>query len=118
MLYGDDDTFWFIDNALVYLSQLDPDMPYLLSDNIWMKERNSGMWTQILRGFECIVSADIAHASNGLGSEASITASSLTACLHQHATIVLTVPIHNLSIQSDSCCVQRITKTSGIRVLM
>ena len=43
ILYGDDDTFWFIDNALVYLSQLDPDMPYLLSDNIWMKERNSGM---------------------------------------------------------------------------
>lgn len=43
ILYGDDDTFWFIDNALVYLSQLDPDMPYLLSDNIWMKERNSGV---------------------------------------------------------------------------
>ncbi len=42
ILYGDDDTFWFIDNALIYLSQLDPDMPYLLSDNIWMKERNSG----------------------------------------------------------------------------
>ena len=43
ILYSDDDTFWFIDNALVYLSQLDPDMPYLLSDNIWMKERNSGV---------------------------------------------------------------------------
>ncbi len=42
ILYGDDDTFWFIDNALVYLNQLDPDMPYLLSDNIWMKERTSG----------------------------------------------------------------------------
>ena len=42
ILYGDDDTFWFIDNALVYLSQLDPDMPYLLSDNIWLKERTSG----------------------------------------------------------------------------
>ncbi|KAA6420808.1 MAG: hypothetical protein FRX49_09197, partial [Trebouxia sp. A1-2] len=41
ILYGDDDTFWFIDNALVYLNQLDPDMPYLLSDNIWMKERTS-----------------------------------------------------------------------------
>ena len=42
ILYGDDDTFWFIDNVLIYLNQLDPDMPYLLSDNMWMKERNSG----------------------------------------------------------------------------
>ena len=45
ILYGDDDTFWFIDNVLAYLDQLDPDMPYLLSDNIWMKERTSGMGT-------------------------------------------------------------------------
>lgn len=43
ILYGDDDTFWFIDNVLAYLDQLDPDMPYLLSDNIWMKERTSGI---------------------------------------------------------------------------
>lgn len=43
ILYGDDDTFWFIDNVLAYLDQLDPDMPYLLSDNIWMKERTSGV---------------------------------------------------------------------------
>lgn len=42
ILYGDDDTFWFIDNVLIHLDQLDPDMPYLLSDNIWMKERASG----------------------------------------------------------------------------
>ncbi|KAL3136186.1 hypothetical protein ABBQ32_007200 [Trebouxia sp. C0010 RCD-2024] len=43
ILYGDDDTFWFIDNVLIHLDQLDPDMPYLLSDNIWMKERASDM---------------------------------------------------------------------------
>ena len=42
ILYGDDDTFWFIDNVLTHLDQLDPNMPYLLSDNIWMKERGSG----------------------------------------------------------------------------
>lgn len=42
ILYGDDDTFWFIDNVLTHLDQLDPDMPYLLSDNLWMKERASG----------------------------------------------------------------------------
>ena len=65
ILYGDDDTFWFIDNALVYLNQLDPDMPYLLSDNIWMKERTSGrtkhcsmpsgcMWT--VSGEACMLS--------------------------------------------------------------
>lgn len=42
ILYGDDDTYWFIDNVLRYLDQLDPNMPYLLSDNIWTKERTSG----------------------------------------------------------------------------
>ena len=54
ILYGDDDTFWFIDNVLTYLDQLDPDMPYLLSDNIWMKERTSGIG-------DCAVSAATLH---------------------------------------------------------
>lgn len=67
ILYGDDDTFWFIDNALVYLNQLDPDMPYLLSDNIWMKERTSGRphlrWTvhcSVPSGCMCMSSGGLA----------------------------------------------------------
>ena len=56
ILYGDDDTFWFIDNVLAYLDQLDPDMPYLLSDNIWLKERTSGMCNGRYHG-SCVITS-------------------------------------------------------------
>ena len=35
MLFGDDDTAFYIDNALRMLSTLDHNMPYVLSDHNW-----------------------------------------------------------------------------------
>lgn len=35
ILFGDDDTAFYIDNALRMLSTLDHNMPYVLSDHIW-----------------------------------------------------------------------------------
>jgi hypothetical protein len=31
LLYGDDDTVWFMDGVLKFLEDLDPDMPYFIS---------------------------------------------------------------------------------------
>lgn len=39
MLYGDDDTVFFIDNALEMLEGLDHNMPYFLTDNIWFPDQ-------------------------------------------------------------------------------
>ena len=39
MLYGDDDTVFFIDNALDMLEGLDHNMPYFLTDNIWFPDQ-------------------------------------------------------------------------------
>ena len=38
VLYGDDDTVFFIDGALDALQNLDYNMPYLLSDDVWFVE--------------------------------------------------------------------------------
>lgn len=38
ILYGDDDTVFFIDGALDMLEDLDYNMPYLLSDDVWFVE--------------------------------------------------------------------------------
>lgn len=38
VLYGDDDTVFFIDGALKMLENLDHNMPYLLSDDVWFVE--------------------------------------------------------------------------------
>ena len=35
MLFGDDDTVFYIDNVLRLLETLDHTMPYILSDHIW-----------------------------------------------------------------------------------
>ena len=35
ILFGDDDTVFFVDNALRMLETLDHTMPYILSDHIW-----------------------------------------------------------------------------------
>lgn len=35
MLFGDDDTVFYVDNALRLLETLDHNMPYILSDHIW-----------------------------------------------------------------------------------
>ncbi|DBB15395.1 TPA: hypothetical protein ACH3X3_003627 [Trebouxia sp. C0006] len=38
VLYGDDDTVFFVDGALDMLENLDYNMPYLLSDDVWFVE--------------------------------------------------------------------------------
>ena len=35
MLYGDDDTVFYVDNVLRMLEGLDPTMPYFITDHIW-----------------------------------------------------------------------------------
>ena len=40
MLYGDDDTLFFVDAVLDLLLPFDPELPYAISDNIWF-EANS-----------------------------------------------------------------------------
>ena len=34
LLYGDDDTVWFMDGVLKFLEDLDPDMPYFISGQL------------------------------------------------------------------------------------
>ena len=34
LLYGDDDTVWFMDGVLDVLSDLDPDTPYFISGEV------------------------------------------------------------------------------------
>ncbi len=38
MLYGDDDTVFFVDNALDMLEELDHNMPYFLTDHLWFPD--------------------------------------------------------------------------------
>ncbi|DBA89858.1 TPA: hypothetical protein ACH3X2_004716 [Trebouxia sp. C0005] len=38
MLYGDDDTVWFVGGVLDLLKDLDPDMPYVITDNLWWSD--------------------------------------------------------------------------------
>ena len=42
MLYGDDDTLFFVDTVLDLLQPFDPELPYAISDNIWF-EANSAL---------------------------------------------------------------------------
>ena len=39
LLYGDDDTVFFIDNALDMLEGLDHNMPYFLTDHLWFPDQ-------------------------------------------------------------------------------
>ena len=43
MLYGDDDTVFFLDNVVALLDTLDWRLPYLLSDSLWWPEGGSGV---------------------------------------------------------------------------
>ncbi|CAK0783338.1 hypothetical protein CVIRNUC_006537 [Coccomyxa viridis] len=38
LFYSDDDTVFFLDNAMNVVKGLDPDMPYFLTDNMWYSE--------------------------------------------------------------------------------
>ncbi|KAK9816501.1 hypothetical protein WJX72_001161 [[Myrmecia] bisecta] len=42
MLYGDDDTVFFIDNILAVLNTMDHTVPYLISDALWFPEGGNG----------------------------------------------------------------------------
>lgn len=35
MLYGDDDTVWFMDRVIDIIKKLDPDLPWFISDHMW-----------------------------------------------------------------------------------
>ena len=47
MLYGDDDTLFFVDTVLDLLQPFDPELPYAISDNIWF-EANSALVSGLL----------------------------------------------------------------------
>ncbi|KAK9817252.1 hypothetical protein WJX72_011896 [[Myrmecia] bisecta] len=40
-LYGDDDTVWFIDGILDLVQDIDPDMPYFITDHLWWSSINN-----------------------------------------------------------------------------
>ena len=42
MLYGDDDTVFFMDNVLKLLNELDHNVPYFISDCIWWPMNGNG----------------------------------------------------------------------------
>lgn len=53
LLYGDDDTVWFMDGVLKFLEDLDPDMPYFISGQrsqllLWSQHLNCKSETQML----------------------------------------------------------------------
>lgn len=48
MLYGDDDTLFFVDAVLDLLQPFDPELPYAISDNIWF-EANSALVSGVFR---------------------------------------------------------------------
>jgi len=43
-LYGDDDTVFFTDAALKLASTMDPNLPYLVTDNLWFSALFEGAW--------------------------------------------------------------------------
>ena len=43
MLYGDDDTVFFMDNVLKLLNELDHNVPYFISDCIWWPMNGNGV---------------------------------------------------------------------------
>ncbi len=53
VLYGDDDTVFFVDGALDMLENLDYNMPYLLSDDVWFVE-DDGKHGLLLAHIECM----------------------------------------------------------------
>lgn len=42
LLYGDDDTVFFTDAVLNLASTLDPDLPYVVTDNLWWSSHFGG----------------------------------------------------------------------------
>ena len=49
MLYGDDDTVFYLDNVLRMLQPLDHTMPYFITDHIWfLRSLTEGVATLIV----------------------------------------------------------------------
>ncbi|KAK9811263.1 hypothetical protein WJX72_000828 [[Myrmecia] bisecta] len=40
LLYGDDDTIWFLKPLMAMLEPLDPEMPYVITDHLWWSPAN------------------------------------------------------------------------------
>ncbi|GLC55948.1 hypothetical protein PLESTB_001048000 [Pleodorina starrii] len=43
LLYGDDDTFFFVENVKALLQEYDPDLPYIVTDALWHKRKRNLM---------------------------------------------------------------------------
>eukprot|EP00891_Asterochloris_glomerata_P005118 jgi/Astpho2/5118/fgenesh1_pg.00073_%23_16_t len=46
LLYGDDDTLWFVDGVFDLVKDLDPGMPYFISDNLWWSDVQGAVGNQ------------------------------------------------------------------------
>jgi len=46
ILYGDDDTLWFVDNVLDLVKDFDHNLPYFITDNIWWSSVNNTIGSQ------------------------------------------------------------------------
>ncbi|KAL3145530.1 hypothetical protein ABBQ32_003355 [Trebouxia sp. C0010 RCD-2024] len=46
ILYGDDDTLWFTGGVLNLLKDLDPQMPYVITDNMWWSDVEGAVGSQ------------------------------------------------------------------------
>ena len=53
ILYGDDDTVFFIDNVLDLVKDLDHNMPYFISDAIWWPNWSPGQSLGTQSPYEC-----------------------------------------------------------------
>ena len=56
ILYGEDDTVFFLDNIIKVLSNLDHSQPYLLSDALWWPEHGKGTATLNVVTWKVLVS--------------------------------------------------------------
>ena len=60
MLYGDDDTVFFVDNALDMLEELDHNMPYFLTDHLWFPDQFGESHLAVHNSHSCICTHHIA----------------------------------------------------------
>ncbi len=77
MLYGDDDTVFFIDNALDMLEGLDHNMPYFLTDHLWFPDQFGKRLTSSIRPCGKFTAL---NASKGSGQSKHFFLLPLTAC--------------------------------------
>lgn len=87
MLFGDDDTVFYVDNILRMLETLDHTMPYILSDHIWFP---TDLESEALMPFpECCLATPLCASLHVLSATAPILHSmSLLVQVMQHATVM------------------------------